>query len=129
MKKYSVNLKNIPLSTLNRLGAFDFKDDSERFVWVRNYVRYARQKLSDTGRWTKKGLLHNLNGLNPWEQDLDAAICNMKLELTRVVKGRSKGNKDARTLVMLIQRLLNTFFEGKVRSEGNTSGEDLLNED
>lgn len=135
LKRY-INMETspskLPKAIMNSERAIYFHSDEERTIWVKGYISFARQRLEDTGRWTKgMSILRNMSKLTPMEHEKLADAMNMKVmqyRSDRAFKKGVQGAKEARTALLSKHSLLNDLFEGKVRADTKGKAiEDLLN--
>lgn len=114
-------------------GVFALHTDEERSIWVKDYVRLARQRLQDTGRWnTKKTILQNVSLLTPMEQEKLVDAMNIKILALRADRAKAEGTgglKETKGHLIDKHRLLDALFEDKVRAgDSGRTLEDIIRE-
>ncbi len=126
-----ISTNKLPKNILHMYGQVDFKSEDERILWAKDFVYCAEQKLRDTRRWTKQGLLQNLRLLTHAEREKLISALNLKTYFIRADRARKKGFAgmfQARGLAKDYHELSDSFFEGKLRDSKAKSVEDVLND-
>ena len=122
----------LPKAITEATGAILFRSPDEKYLWTQDYIKIARQRLEDTGRWDKKHtILRNVNKLTPMEKEKLADAMSLKIMQYRADRALKKGVAGvlaSKSALLSKHHLLDTLFEGKVRAESKTTIQDLLNE-
>jgi hypothetical protein len=113
-------------------GQVEFIDEGERRAWSMDFYKLARQKLEMTKRWSpKQGTLRNILLLTPAEQERLISAMNVKVYWARADKNAKTKRSliaGAKALLEAYNRLLDGFFEGKLREERKRTIDEILHE-
>lgn len=127
-----IPLSKLPKSITYFKGAVEFMNEDERRMWCRGFVELGQQKLQDTRRWNKKvSLLRNILSLTPAELERLVSAMNCKTYFLRADKNAKTKRSliaGAKALLVEYNRLIDQFFEGKIREPKKLTVEDILND-
>ena len=130
-------ISRVPRTIQHYRGQVAFLDEQEKISWCRNFVELVVQKLQDTHRWQKaKTLLQNIVYLTPAEREKLVSLLNLKTYFYRIdrwsgankVKNKANLINQAKTLIVEYNRLLDEFFEGRIRPEHKKTIAEVLSE-